>query len=126
MCMGMCMYECVLCIATLTLRPSPLAPHAAGDLRGHGNQGPPWRTADIAVASTELLLQPLPTDLLHGAGLHANGTSLPRGAHDAAQYSLLSVDSHAATTTSYRPSAPQRLSLPSLPSLPLTLPYTCP
>ena len=33
----------------LNVRPS-------GDLRGHGNQGPPWRTADIAVPSTELLL----------------------------------------------------------------------
>ena len=39
-----------------SLPPTPRPPHAAGDLRGHGNQGPPWRTADIAVPSTELLL----------------------------------------------------------------------
>ena len=74
------------------------------------------------MASTELLLQPLPADLLRGAGLHANGTSLPRGAHGAAHYSLLSVDynplphpttpttphhpsprPHHALTTPYRP-----------------------
>ena len=72
--------------------------------------------------STELLVRPLPQDILKGAGLQANGSVLPRGARGAAPYSLLSVDRRAATSTPYRPSPPLTAPYRLLP--PLATPYS--
>ena len=51
-------------IVTLTLAPNP-------NPNPHPNPNP----NPNQVPSTELLLRPLPADLLRGAGLHANGSA---------------------------------------------------
>jgi hypothetical protein len=68
-----------------------------GELRGHGNSGPPWRVAHVALPSTALAVRALPPELLRGVGLHANGSALGAGERRRPPYALLSVDYHIAT-----------------------------